>query len=719
MLQDPNKGSMPKVDTSEVAGIATQAAGMVTNKLAEQAGEDVKKAKAKIQKGGQLASQVTAYAGMAQQFGGIVGAGSNGQHHTATEDTSVPPSFNGNSNKKSNAAAIAASEVFGVSHLTKLTIVVEGTQIKHYKHFQLSQSAIGHHSFSLVLDHDSLGSPENHQMEQAQKLMGKRILVTFAYKNVLSGSPERDFIGVVTKVGYSRENGNRGHIILKGSSPTILLDAAPHIQSFGGTAPVALSNVAQTLLKEGLGDKYKFRVEPNFTDNLTYSCQYDETHYNYLARMAEAYGEQFFYDGNTVHFGKLPFAEKAIPLTFGKDVEEVEIEMRTRHVNRVMYGYNSSNHELLTTGETKIKHRSSLAKVAYDASEKTFQTPSLRMAPLKANTSKNVEAAQKSTTGSEAVNVFITTGRTSVPFLYPGCVVDMNMRKPDSADTSYLTRLMITEIIHSVDVLGNYTGHFEGIAEGTGYLPTPMFHMPVAEPQIATVTDNKDDKGRVQVKFDWQPDGSTTEWIRVMSPDAGGSDKVSKNRGFVAIPEKGDQVMIGFVYNHPDRPYVMGGLFHGKVGGGGGEGNNIKSLSSKSGHIVELNDGGGITVRDKTGGNLIVIDGTDTISGVASKTISLTNGKSTIIMHEENISIEAKNISINGTSIVAIGSGGASVSVTSKGDVAGISGKEVIAYGSKEVKVAGKEIAVNAKTKLSMDGSGEAIITGGIVKINS
>jgi uncharacterized protein involved in type VI secretion and phage assembly len=709
MLQDSNKGKSPLANTPDLSDTAKQAAGMAADKAVEKAGGKVKEVKEKAQQAAQVASQATAYAGMAQQSGNIVGTAGNGQHRTATEDTSVPTSFNGNSNKKSNAAAIAASEVFGVSHLTKLTIVVEGTQIKHYKHFQLSQSAVGHHSFSLVLDHDSLGSPENHQMEKAQKLMGKRILVTFSYKNVLSGSPERDFIGVITKVGYSRENGNRGHIILKGSSPTVLLDAAPHIQSFGGTAPVPLSTVAQTLLQEGLGSKYQFRVEPNFTDNLTYSCQYDETHYNYLARMAEAYGEQFFYDGNTVHFGKLPTPEKAIPLTFGKDVEEVEIEMRTRHVNRVMYGYNSSNHELLTTGQTKIKHQSSLAKAAYDISEKTFQTLSLRMAPLKANTSKNVEAAQKSTTGSEAVNVFTTTGRTSVPFLYPGCIVDMNMRKPDSADTSYLTRLMITEIIHSVDVLGNYTGHFEGIAEGTGYLPTPMFHMPIAEPQMATVTDNKDDKGRVQVKFDWQGGGSTTEWIRVMSPDAGGSDKVSKNRGFVAIPEKGDQVMIGFVYNHPDRPYVMGGLFHGKVGGGGGAGNNIKSLSSKSGHTVELNDGGGITIRDKEQ-NVVFLDGAGNISVSSSASISLkTKDSSLTLMVDGTIDLSGKKVTINGSE--ELNHNSAKVTVTGSQEVVVTSPLKVDINSAAEVSVTGTAMA-------TLSSSATTSVEGTIIKLN-
>ncbi|MDM1409114.1 hypothetical protein HX062_15955, partial [Myroides sp. DF42-4-2] len=40
------------------------------------------------------------------------------------------------------------------------------------------------------------------------------------------------------------------------------------------------------------------------------------------------------------------------------------------------------------------------------------------------------------------------------------------------------------------------------------------------------------------------------------------SDKVGSNRGFVAIPEEGDQVMISFVGNHPDRLFVMETLLY-------------------------------------------------------------------------------------------------------------------------------------------------------------
>lgn len=153
------------------------------------------------------------------------------------------------------------------------------------------------------------------------------------------------------------------------------------------------------------------------------------------------------------------------------------------------------------------------------------------------------------------------------------------MRKSGKTDTSYFTKLMITEVSHEVDARGYYSGYFEAIAADTGFIPRPEFKMPKSEAQVAKVISNTDplNQGRVQVQFDWQEGSDTTNWIRVMTPDAGGSDKVSKNRGFMSIPEVGDQVMIGFQHQLPDRPFVMGSMFHGQVGGGGGQGNNVKA----------------------------------------------------------------------------------------------------------------------------------------------
>src|SRR5699024_5125308 len=155
-----------------------------------------------------------------------------------------------------------------------------------------------------------------------------------------------------------------------------------------------------------------------------------------------------------------------------------------------------------------------------------------------------------------------------------------------------------------VNELGHYTGHFEAIAEGSGYLPITAYQKPIPEPQVATVVDNEDSQGRVQVKFDWQTGGTSTQWIRVLSTDAGNSSNVNKNRGFVFIPEKGDQVLVGFINNHPDRPYIMGGLFHGKNGAGGYEENHLKTITTRSGCTIKIDDNdneGSITIQDPSG----------------------------------------------------------------------------------------------------------------------
>jgi type VI secretion system secreted protein VgrG len=104
--------------------------------------------------------------------------------------------------------------------------------------------------------------------------------------------------------------------------------------------------------------------------------------------------------------------------------------------------------------------------------------------------------------------------------------------------------------------------------------------------------------------------GELTDWIRVLTPDAGSSDTVNKNRGFVFIPEVGDQVFVAFRYNDPNRPFVLGSMFHGKIAEGGGMANNSKTIQTRSGHRIELNDavgGESITITDKHK-NSIVID---------------------------------------------------------------------------------------------------------------
>ncbi|MDR2234818.1 MAG: phage baseplate assembly protein V, partial [Chryseobacterium sp.] len=240
-----------------------------------------------------------------------------------------------------------------------------------------------------------------------------------------------------------------------------------------------------------------------------------------------------------------------------------------------------------------------------------------------------------------------------------------------------------------VDARGCYTGSFEAIAEGTGFMPKPDFIMPKAEPQVATVVSNIDplNQGRIQVQFDWQLN-DTTHFIRMMSPDAGGTDAVSQNRGFVAVPEIGDQVMVGFEYHNPDFPFAMGGMFHGGVGLGGGMDNRVKSLQTRSGHRLVFTEDESILLTDKSGNILQFDTEGSNINITAPETITI-KSKNLKFDIEENIETKAgKNMDTNV---------GQNIKIIAKQEISQDSGK-------KTVISAGTNTEISAKSHLDLYG---------------
>ena len=75
--------------------------------------------------------------------------------------------------------------------------------VPHYKHFSLEQRSQTHHKFKLILDHDTFGIYENHQLETPNKFLGNRLTVVICYKEIEDG-PEQTFVGEITKVDIYR-----------------------------------------------------------------------------------------------------------------------------------------------------------------------------------------------------------------------------------------------------------------------------------------------------------------------------------------------------------------------------------------------------------------------------------------------------------------------------------------------------------------------------------
>ena len=109
----------------------------------------------------------------------------------------------------------------------------------------------------------------------------------------------------------------------------------------------------------------------------------------------------------------------------------------------------------------------------------------------------------------------------------------------------------------------------------------------------ARVVDHNDPKkmGRLKVQFFWQEDGST-HWARATSPHAG------PDRGFMFMPEVGDEVAVAFEDGDPERPVIIGSMWNGvqtapRLGyyaDADMNENNVKRIFTKAGNRIQIAD---------------------------------------------------------------------------------------------------------------------------------
>ncbi len=173
---------------------------------------------------------------------------------------------------------------------------------------------------------------------------------------------------------------------------------------------------------------------------------------------------------------------------------------------------------------------------------------------------------------------------------------------------------------------------------------------------VGIVTNNQDPENlhRVKVRFPWLDAENESHWARVASPMAG------KGRGAYFLPEVDDEVLLAFEHGCAEFPYVVGSLWNGKDNApeSNSDGlNKNRTLQSRSGHVIRLNDKGGsetVEVIDKTGNNKIIITSSNnsiTIEAQADINITSKTGKLTITAVGIEINSKANlKISADGSS---------------------------------------------------------------------
>ena len=401
-----------------------------------------------------------------------------------------------------------------------------------------------------------------------------------------------------------------GCIIVSGYSATYRMETAHSCFSWNDTT---IGNVVKKLCEQA---KVQLELNPAFKENKDYICQYEESDFDFIRRLAHQYQEWMYFDGTKLIFGKPRKLADPIRLEYGTTLSSLDIGLQTLARSEQVFSYHSgADREMQRMTPDLAYGHDKLSGDAFRASLGMFSKPARQHAlPRISNETELINYMGRKQAAETAETHYITA-ESQVPTLRVGSVVSLYssfLERVGNLSEESLGNFIIIEITHEVSQGSYYKNRFKAIPATIKALPSPKVRMPLAETQMATVLSNAapEGKGRVRVRMNWQTDGMQTGWVRVMTPDGGSSSDVKSNRGFVFIPEVGDQVLLGFRHGDPARPYVMGSLFNGTTGGGGLEGNHMKSLTTRSGHVIEFDDASlssGITIKDRNH-NVIHID---------------------------------------------------------------------------------------------------------------
>ena len=506
-----------------------------------------------------------------------------------------------------------------------ITISIGKKTLSSFISLQIEQNIGKHHRFQMSVELESGGNRYVHNIsENSKKWLGESIVVKAANTPI--------FVGVVTNVQLHREGSDFGCIIVSGYSATYRMETAHSCFSWNDRT---IGDVVKKLCEQA---KVQLELNPAFKETKDFICQYEESDFDFIRRLAHQYQEWMYFDGTKLIFGKPRKLADPIRLEYGTTLSSLDIGLQTLARSEQVFSYHSgADREMQRMTPDLAYGHDKLAGEAFRASLGMFSKPARQHAlPRISNETELVNYMGRKQAAETAETHYITA-ESQVPTLRVGSVISLYssfLERVGNLSEESLGNFIIIEITHEVSQGSYYKNRFKAIPATIKALPSPKVRMPLAETQMATVLSNADPegKGRVRVRMNWQTDGMQTSWVRVMTPDGGSSSDVKSNRGFVFIPEVGDQVLLGFRHGDPARPYVMGSLFNGVTGSGGFAANHKKSLTTRSGSTVTFDDTAHTILLQTTRANKIFVDelnGTITISSA------------------EEVNVNTKNVNIN------------------------------------------------------------------------
>lgn len=565
---------------------------------------------------------------------------------------------------------------------------------------ELHQYNCQHDTFIIETPEDSFDKFHEYIMEHSRDLLGQPLTIKF-YQY---GKVVQHFSGIITRIYCKRQTGGGyGTLYISGNAPSILLDQGKACHSYENKT---LKEII-TLVSEGYDNSAQVDSSAgvNTTRALPYTVQYNESDYDFICRLANLYGEYFYYDGSKLIFGNK--LQETIDLGENLNLidEDFTLEMKPQDFEYINYAIDRAEVYRKDAESASCEYKNNPIQTdAKNASKKLF-----KKIPQKYHSATSLE--QSDIDLEEVVRQerdlrelsLKVTGRSRDPHLRMNtfaCLTDINARAMET--------YRVIKISHYHSGM-NYENSFEAIP----MMRTPADYnaeaFPKAEQQPAIVKDNNDPQGmgRVRVQFFWQKGEQLSPWIRMIQPYAG------NGKGFYFIPEVGEEVMVDFENGNAERPFVLGAHYNGAAKSGYNP--TTKAIHTKSGTKIVLNDeDGSIKIEDAVG-NSLIFDGNQKIT--LSSSIFEINTQQMLIRATDKLHITTNNYVLNVLSQLYIFTAWMKQQVSGFMQVfsnaALIKSNNALDIEAKEAKLSGKERAVlDSKKEVVVNSLGVAQLQG-------
>lgn len=606
----------------------------------------------------------------------------------------------------------------------KVNVTIGGQAISPIADLDISQSLFDHNVIQVVIPLDAFKNNNSHILNQAKDYLNQELTVEIT--SGIFSHLDRDFTfeGVVTDIRMSRTRDSRRMIFVTAYSPTIHLSGVSNTRSFH---EMTLADIVNEVLQD-VPANVKTQVNPAYPEILEYVVQYRETNMQFLQRLADTYGEWLYYDGDELIFGRVP-SSKAIDLPLNQDMQDMNLAMRVVPVNFKAKAYDYMKDEVYesSASPSQISDLDAFGNnILSNLEPSAYRSQSLNMPYQEFRRADALDDHVRHEMATRARDMVTLSGTTDHIKLRVGTTINITGEKANEVD---LEKFIIVAINHTIDDSFSYTNTIEAIPAAASSPPdNPRVRVPFAEQQQATVTQNDDPDmlGRVKVRFKWQ-ENEETPWIRLIQPYAGQSSSLY---GFYFTPELEDEVIVGFMHDNPDLPYVMGSVYR-KNSNSPEEwqdaDNNRKVIRTRSGNQIHF--------IDEDGQEEIIITNKEIDVDKATNQIRLSmdgDGKITIKTLGE-LDIQAKSISMKADEKIDIDAGteaslktGQALKIESGTETGIKAGTEMKVEATTAASIKGLELSLEGSTtaslkgaaQLDLDGGAMATLKGGLVQIN-